>query len=266
VSAGTQRDVRVGCAALGALGLDPPKANLVLQKRDETAWFVELWTPGDPFPAGALRSSVVLRVFRSSPEPQQKRVNADPLLGLARAAQGGDRAATRTLIVSVTPALLRAARGVLGAAHPEVEDTAQEAAFGVVRALSEYREDCSVLHYASRIGVLTALAVRRRLRTRGDGRHDELNPEMPTTEDSPADALLNARRRQILHELCDALPVQQTEALIMHCVLGMSVDEVAAACECPSNTVKSRLRLAKDALRGRIGADPVLGELLGATP
>jgi RNA polymerase sigma-70 factor (ECF subfamily) len=166
----------------------------------------------------------------------------------------------------VTPALLRAARGVLGTTHPEVEDTAQEAAFGLVRALDEYREDCTVLHYASRIAVLTALAARRRLRARADGRHQELDADMPASDASPADALLALHRRRILRQLCDELPTQQTEALVLHCVLGMSVDEVALASGCPCNTVKSRLRLAKEALRSRISADPMLGELLGAEP
>lgn len=207
----------------------------------------------------------MLRLFRSHPAPQaKKRVLADPLLGLARAAKAGEVAATRTLLVSITPALLRAARGVLGAAHGDVEDTAQEAALGFVRALGDYREDCSVLHYATRIAALTALAHRRRLRARGEGLHQELDVEAPSTCDSPADALLAAHRRRVLRQLCDELPSAQTEALVLHCVLGMSVDEVAALAGAPQNTIKSRLRLAKEALRLRIEADARLQELLGA--
>jgi RNA polymerase sigma factor (sigma-70 family) len=209
----------------------------------------------------------VLRLFRSNPQVQSKqRVANDPLLALARAARSGDRAATRTLVVSVTPVLLRAARGVLGVAHPEVEDTAQEAALGLVKALSEYREDCTVAHYAARIAALTALAHRRKLRVRGEGLHQELDLEAPSTCDSPVDALLAARRRAVLHRLCDELPSSQSEALILHCVLGMSVEEIATTADCPTNTVKSRLRLAKEAMRLRISEDPALGDLLGVTP
>src|SRR5690606_25467042 len=87
---------------------------------------------------------------------------ADALAALAEAAAHGKPAAIRTLVVSVTPTLLRAARGVLGVWHPEVEDVAQEAAMGLVTALPRYRRECSVLHFAGRIGVLTALATRRR--------------------------------------------------------------------------------------------------------
>jgi RNA polymerase sigma factor (sigma-70 family) len=194
------------------------------------------------------------------------RVTADPLAGLAAAAQQGHVAATRTLVVSVMPALLKAARGVLGATHLEVEDVAQEAALGLVRALPEYRRDCSVLHFATRIAVLTALAARRRLRARGDGLHQALDSELPGSQMSPVEALLASRRRTLLRQLCDELPLQQTEALILHCVLGLSVDEVAATCGCPSNTAKSRLRLAKEALRARICADPELLDALEATP
>ncbi len=68
--------------------------------------------------------------------------------------------------------------------------------------------------------------------------------------------------RQILHELCDELPGEQTEALVLHCVMGMTVDEVAAASGTPRNTVRSRLRLAKQALRTRIENDRRLADLL----
>jgi RNA polymerase sigma factor (sigma-70 family) len=206
----------------------------------------------------------VLRLFRSQPEPQpKKRLALDPLLGLVRAAKQGDAAAIRTLIVSVTPALLSAARSVLGVTHADLEDTAQEAAFGLVRALADYREDCSVLHYATRIAALTALAQRRKLRARGAGLHQELDADAPALCDSPADALLAGHRRRILRELLDELPSAQSEALLLHCVLGRSVDEVAAASLCSANTIKSRLRLGKEALRLRIDSDVVLSELLG---
>jgi RNA polymerase sigma factor (sigma-70 family) len=210
---------------------------------------------------------LVLRLFRSNPDPQPKRrVNTDPLLRVARAAKAGDSAAVRTLVVSVTPALLSASRGVLGVAHPDVEDTAQEAAFGLVRALDEYREDCTVLHYAARIAALTALAHRRKLRSRGEGLHQELDAEAPSSSDSPAEALMAAHRRRVVRQLCDELPSAQTEALVLHCVLGMTVEEVAAASGSPQNTIKSRLRLAKEALRLRIESDPTLRELCGGAP
>jgi RNA polymerase sigma-70 factor (ECF subfamily) len=49
---------------------------------------------------------------------------------------------------------------------------------------------------------------------------------------------------------------------MLRTVLGLSVEEVAAAARVPQNTVRSRLRLAKVALRRKIAATPDAHELL----
>ena len=178
------------------------------------------------------------------------------------AAANGDAHAIQTLILSVTPAMLRAVRSVLGACHPEVEDVLQESAIGLVNALGAFRRECTLLHFACRIAVLAALSARRRIRARGEEVPDL--DEVPHADDdrSPIDLLLASRRRAILRELCDALPAPQGEALVLHCALGFTVEEVADATQVPPNTVKSRLRLGKEALRDRIVADPAMREAL----
>lgn len=98
---------------------------------------------------------------------------------------------------------------------------------------------------------------------RGEGHHVELDETQVAASLSPADVLLSAFRRQMLRELCDELPEAQSEALVLHCVMGMSLDEVAAATATPKNTVRSRLRLAKESLRERISGDSRLRETLG---
>jgi RNA polymerase sigma factor (sigma-70 family) len=198
------------------------------------------------------------------PAPRRPAIapGTDPLSALAESARKGDVDATRTLVVTVMPALLRATRGVLGVGHLEVEDVAQEAAFGLVRGLGEYRRECTVTHYATRIAVLTALAARRRLRVRGAGKHVPLDENDLPRVDSPSSEYIAQRRRTLLRDLCDELPDAQSEALLMHCVLGLGVEEVAAASGVPRNTVKSRLRLAKEALRAKIENDDRLRDLL----
>lgn len=49
-------------------------------------------------------------------------------------------------------------------------------------------------------------------------------------------------------------------------MLGYSLDEIAEASGTPLNTIRSRLRLAKQALRRKIEADPSLLEELGVGP
>lgn len=50
--------------------------------------------------------------------------------------------------------------------------------------------------------------------------------------------------------------------MVLHCVAGLTVEEISEAERCPAETVRSRLRLAKAALRERIMADPSMGDLL----
>jgi RNA polymerase sigma factor (sigma-70 family) len=185
----------------------------------------------------------------------------DRLAALAADAARGSPDALRTLLVSVTPALLRAVRGVLGVGHPECEDVAQEAAIALVQALPAFRRECTVLHFACRIAVLTSLAARRRMRVRGEGLIDELAADH-ASDALEEDPVISARRRNVLRELCDQLPDSQSEALILHCVLGFTVEEIADAVAVPHNTVRSRLRLAKQALRARLAADPALAARL----
>ncbi|MDB4983304.1 MAG: polymerase sigma factor RpoE, partial [Myxococcales bacterium] len=54
----------------------------------------------------------------------------------------------------------------------------------------------------------------------------------------------------------------QAEALALRAVTGMSIEKIAEVSDCPANTVRSRLRLAKEALRRRIAADPRMRECL----
>jgi RNA polymerase sigma-70 factor (ECF subfamily) len=62
--------------------------------------------------------------------------------------------------------------------------------------------------------------------------------------------------------LFEELPEAQSEALVMHFVLELTVEEIADATGAPVNTVRSRLRLARGALRARIESDPALRDAL----
>src|SRR5688572_6404063 len=127
-------------------------------------------------------------VIRQAPQPDGKSEATDGLAALAKSATSGSAEATRTLIVSVTPAVLKTVRGVLGPHHPDAEDTTQDSVWRFVSALAGFRYECSVLHFACKIAVHTALNVRRRERAQS-GRIDALEPEqLASSEPSPADA------------------------------------------------------------------------------
>jgi RNA polymerase sigma-70 factor (ECF subfamily) len=191
----------------------------------------------------------------------------DLLATLIVAAGGGDAQATRRLLDALAKPVLRVVKTVLGVSHPDVEDAAQESLIAFVRALPAFRGDCGAAHYAARIAVRTSMAWRRRAPPASPAPADEASdpPERAAEGDDPAAESEASQRRELLRRLLENLPEVQAEALVLRIVLGYSMQEVAEASGAPLNTVRSRLRLAKEALRRRIEEDPTLAEDLGPT-
>jgi RNA polymerase sigma-70 factor (ECF subfamily) len=187
----------------------------------------------------------------------------DALAAVAKSAAAGDRRAVRTFLVTVGPHLLRVVRRVLGANYPEVDDVAQEGAFAVMDALPRHRGESTVLRFVCRVAVLTAMNVRRRdaAQKRHSQREHGLEVELfPGSLPAPDAGLSAQSSAQIVRELLDALPPQQAEVLALHCVLGYTVPEIAETAGVPAETVRGRLRLAKQALRELVLGDPRFGK------
>ena len=97
----------------------------------------------------------------SSDEPEPARAR-DPLHALVSKVIGGDRKAERTLLIAVGPAVLGVVKRVLGLQSLDIDDVCQEASLGLLAALPSFRAECTVLYFACRVALLTALAARRR--------------------------------------------------------------------------------------------------------
>lgn len=202
------------------------------------------------------------------PGPPQTANREDDLLELVAGVLCGEACATRTFVVALGPSLLRVVRRVLGKRHPDIEDVTQEAMFAVLHALPRYRGECSVLHFACRIAVLCAMNARRKSEAakRSSLRPSEGDLEAFAADDAGPDSRLSARATAgAVRGLLSALPSQQAEALALHCVLGYTVAEIAAVASVPQETVRSRLKHARRALRERLNADPQLRELVRGT-
>jgi RNA polymerase sigma-70 factor (ECF subfamily) len=178
---------------------------------------------------------------------------------LARTAAAGDVRATRKLLEVVAPRVARTVRAVMGARHPEVEDAAQLALIGFIQALPSFRGECDPAQFAARIAVRTAGAIRRRARARL-GAVDQA-ADVDSLE-APPEEIEAARRKEFIRALLDRLPEEQAEVLVLRIMLGWALKDIATTSGAPLNTVRSRLRLAKEALRRRIADDPVLTEAL----
>lgn len=194
--------------------------------------------------------------------------SGDPAFLLAQAAVHQDPAALRQVLEQVSSTLLRVVRRILGAAHPSVEDVLQESLVAFVKALGAYRGESSLRTYGSRIAVRVALAHSRQARERRawDAEHERAEQSLLPPSSTPEEAAQAERRRQALRLLLRELPEEQAETFALRIVLGYSIEEVAAATAVPPNTVRSRMRRAREVLKARLDADPRLSALLGGEP
>jgi RNA polymerase sigma-70 factor (ECF subfamily) len=190
----------------------------------------------------------------ASPRPDGRPAVAsiDELLAGARRR---DPEATRRFVLAVAPTILAAVRRVVGAHHPDVEDIAQDAVMQLLDALGGFRNECSAKHFACRIATHRALAARRHAHYREvwtpATAPEDLDQAAGGGSDG-ADPLTVARRRQAVRAMLDELPPAQAEAVALYFIMGLTADEVAEATGTPVPTVRSRLRLAREALRERI--------------
>lgn len=187
----------------------------------------------------------------------------DALRSLLARAQQGDREAARSLLSAVAPAVHAVVRRALGPSHPDLDDLAQESLVGFMRALDGFRGECSVLHFARRISLFRVIEEQKRNRAqkRGTDRRSYCDPDAAPTEARTHADTVDAQHRELLNELLAGLRPEQAEAFAMRHLLDYSVEEIAEAANVPANTIRSRLRLAKEALRARIEAEPVFSML-----
>jgi RNA polymerase sigma factor (sigma-70 family) len=178
-------------------------------------------------------------------------------------AQAGDPAAIGQVVGELSPAVLRAVAALLGREHPDVEDLAQDVLLAVVAALPDFRGDSTLLHFAVRIAARQSVRVRRRTRSVVGWLERFWRGEHPVrqTPSSAHEEMRGERQRTLLRLLLSELPDAQAEALALRVVFGHSIDEISRITHTPFNTVRSRLRLAKEALRQRIEAEPQWAEL-----
>jgi len=179
---------------------------------------------------------------------------------LLAAAATGDPASVRRVLARVAPSVQRVVRTVLGPAGGHAEDVTQDALLSVVHALASFRGECGFLHYACRIAARVAVAARRA--RAAEAQVETLDMDSALELPGPGDDPEAPRRRAVLRALLDELPEAQAETLVLRVMLGYSMAEVAEATSVPLNTARSRLRLAKEALRSRIEGDHALAEML----
>lgn len=189
---------------------------------------------------------------------------AEAVARLAARAAEGDLLAVQTLLRQLLPLVRRVVVGVLGSSNSELDDVIQQALIGIQHALPGFRGECHPHGYATRIALRIAFRARRRHKLEIFRREvfARLAEDEPGTS-SPGAEMEAEHRRRVLRDLLEELPEQQAEVLALRVMLGWSLEEVARATGAPLNTVRSRVRLAKEALRRRIESTPEFADLRG---
>jgi RNA polymerase sigma-70 factor (ECF subfamily) len=178
-------------------------------------------------------------------------VDADgPLTALARAALGNEPENVRRFLEGIAPTVRRTCRGVMGPAHPDLEDAIQESLMDLVRALPQYRFEADVSRYAAKIALRVAIAERRKDRARLESlRLFHQASESRTTSFDSAGTVADVECSWLTSLIVRKLKRSQAEVVLLRIFLGCSVEEIASVTGVPLNTAKTRLRTGKDKLR-----------------
>ena len=166
----------------------------------------------------------------------------DPMAALALRARGGDMRALEALLTGLLPRLRNLVR-YLVRRDSEVDDVAQTAMLALMRGLHTFEARGPFTAWADRVVARVTFNAIRERRAAAAPAGAELE-SVPASEGAP-DYLA---RRWLVH-LLDALPPEQRAAIVLHHVADLTVPEIAAELQVPSETVRSRLRLARARLR-----------------
>jgi RNA polymerase sigma-70 factor (ECF subfamily) len=186
------------------------------------------------------------------------------LTALAREALGKDPEKVRRFLDGITPTVRRTCRGVMGYAHPDLEDAIQESLIDLVRALPQFRFEADVSHYAAKIALRVAIAERRRDRARVESMrlfHQSVESRAPFSD--AAGIVADVECSWLTRLVVRKLKKPQTEAVLLRFFLGCSVEEIASITGVPMNTAKTRLRTGKDKLRRYLEKRGYSSEIIG---
>jgi RNA polymerase sigma-70 factor (ECF subfamily) len=165
---------------------------------------------------------------------------------LVAAARGGDVAGFGALLERHRPGMRAVALSLLGW-RPDAEDVVQDAILVALGRLGDLRDPATAGPW---LRAITRNAARMRLRSSGretalDPQADDLPAREPTPEDVLDDHALRDWVWSALEELSEPL---QVAVLLRYFTTATSYGQIAAACEVPVGTVRSRLNQARTKL------------------
>jgi RNA polymerase sigma-70 factor, ECF subfamily len=196
--------------------------------------------------------------MRSVTAPQTVPVGATDA-ELVRRALARDETAVRAIIKAHNRRLYRLARGILRN-DGEAEDVVQETYVRAFTHLKDFRGDCSLSTWLSRIAMNEALG---RLRRRRPGVEISSLPQgaleaqviqfpLMSAADDPEKSMAQREIQHVVEGAIDELPEPFRIVFITRVLEGMNVEETAEILDLKPETVKTRLHRARTMLRDNV--------------
>jgi RNA polymerase sigma-70 factor (ECF subfamily) len=184
---------------------------------------------------------------------QRKEHSDGALSELAHKARGGDATATEQLFLLLLPRVRNLVR-YLVRGDRDVDDLSQDALVMILKGMHGYRADGPFRAWVDRVvarSVFAALKRRAASPLHAEREAQALDIEAVSSAGHEAYCM----RRKLVDWL-DRLPEAQRVALVLHYVMGLTIPEAASELGVAEETLRSRLRLAKDRLRSVIDDVP----------
>jgi RNA polymerase sigma-70 factor (ECF subfamily) len=166
---------------------------------------------------------------------------------VVRRAQGGDSTAFDEIAAALADQFYAVAYRILRS-QPHAEDAAQQALVAVWREMPRLRDPERFDAWAYRLLVNAAYGEFRRRRR--DATPASLDDQLPETDPYPT-----IHDRDQLERGFNRLSAPQRTVLVLQHYLNLSHDEMAQVLDIPVGTVRSRLHLARSAMRAALEAD-----------
>lgn len=183
----------------------------------------------------------------SRPTTDRGRPGIDPTI---TAAAEGDANAIHTLVVRILPRVRNLVRYMVRG--DDIDDLSQDVVIKILERLPSYRGEGRFESWVDGIAVRVTLRTMSKRRKEQRRAQQMVPEELPDAMTGPVAARYMTRRRAV--QILDELPTPQRHALVMHHVLGMTIQEIARELDVPAETVRSRLRVGMGQLRAWLGA------------
>ena len=173
--------------------------------------------------------------------------------------QEGDKQAFDLLVAKYQRRLMRMVSYIVHD-RAEAEDVLQEVFIKAYRGLRHFRGESAFYTWLFRIGVNTArsyVTVKKRKAMANAGDAGSAEVEFDGNDQradlvTPEDVLAGKQIAEVVTSAMESLAPEQSIAMTLHEIDGLSYQEIADIMVCPIGTVRSRISHAREVIAGRL--------------